>query len=373
MNTVAITLERYQRTPVYVDAVQVTATNFLAVAEWCGGVVTNSKSKTTVEEFAGLNPNEQHIVVPNPNPRIKGRDVRAYVGDWITWNGKGFKTWSNPTFQKAFVSTPKDVQDFEPGEPSNGPKALADDEKKYLDREDETEKVSEDAVRTLAGPRNLTMAEAREEFDMAKKFVDHGTAITDLKGAAEAGGYPTSDDPLPEEIDQNESSSEAAGAAFGEHETEGEVTDLDQKFLEMALVATGVQTEKSRVCDLAEGAEFLYDWKLFAVATKAGDYIVTTTGSGEVVTFYSPVHPEHNDPSWLIEVLTDTTSSTKKLNEAVIPQKKVIFEAQPTEENLGWTPEQKLQAQEIAEKAQAGVITLDEASRLIQGLTDEAQ
>ena len=85
-----LTLEKYTRKPFTVDAVQVTADNFGAVAEWCGG------------EVQALSDGVSYIKVDVNRP-ITTRQTRAFLGDWILLAGRGFKVYTEKAFRTNFV------------------------------------------------------------------------------------------------------------------------------------------------------------------------------------------------------------------------------------------------------------------------------
>jgi len=99
-------IERYQHTPLYVEAVRVTVENFDDVAEWCEGVICS-------EETEGKEPVD-FIKVATIRP-IRTRQTQAFVGDWVLKTGMGLKVYTNKAFHKSFVVAP----------PESDPKAVA--------------------------------------------------------------------------------------------------------------------------------------------------------------------------------------------------------------------------------------------------------
>lgn len=83
-------IEKYTRKPFTVDAVQVTADNFSAAAEWCGG------------EVQELSDGVSYIKVDVSRP-ITTRQTRAFLGDWILLAGRGFKVYTEKAFRTNFV------------------------------------------------------------------------------------------------------------------------------------------------------------------------------------------------------------------------------------------------------------------------------
>lgn len=67
---VSIETHTFNRHPVTVEAVQITAENMLDVSQWCGGKVVTPES------------DERYIDVPVQNPRVP-RHGQGRVGDWV--------------------------------------------------------------------------------------------------------------------------------------------------------------------------------------------------------------------------------------------------------------------------------------------------
>lgn len=89
-----IKTNKFARKPFYVDAVQVTAENMEAVAEWCmGDVQTTVKPEGAAEE--------QYIKVRVHRP-LTERQTKAFVGDWVLYAGTGFKVYTPRAFEKSF-------------------------------------------------------------------------------------------------------------------------------------------------------------------------------------------------------------------------------------------------------------------------------
>jgi hypothetical protein len=95
-----ISTKRYKRKPIYVDAVQVTPDNFMALAVWCQGEILNNDG-TETDENTQINPGAQHIKVRVHNPK-DARQTRAYVGDWILYTDRGYKIYTQGAFEKSF-------------------------------------------------------------------------------------------------------------------------------------------------------------------------------------------------------------------------------------------------------------------------------
>lgn len=94
--------EKYVRKPLYVDAVQVTAENFMDVARWCFGEIKN-KDGSDVDYSKGPDPENQFIKVRVTNPK-NIKQTQASVGDWILYtdSGRGFKVYTTKAFLASF-------------------------------------------------------------------------------------------------------------------------------------------------------------------------------------------------------------------------------------------------------------------------------
>lgn len=92
-----IVTEKYVRKPLYVDAVQVTAENFVDVANWCQSIIVNNDG-TPVGD---VNPGGQHIYVRVHNPKTP-RQTKAFVGDWILYTERGYKIYTQKAFKASF-------------------------------------------------------------------------------------------------------------------------------------------------------------------------------------------------------------------------------------------------------------------------------
>lgn len=84
-----IVTERYQRKPVYVDAVKVTEENFRALAMWCDAEIK-------------MGPEGEYIAVRVSNP-TNPRQWQARVGDWILYSPTGYKVYIDRSFQRNFT------------------------------------------------------------------------------------------------------------------------------------------------------------------------------------------------------------------------------------------------------------------------------
>lgn len=143
---------RYQRKPFFVDAMNVTATNFLAIAQWSKGIVHN-KDGSAVEP--GQDPNEQYIKINVDRPQ-NPRETRAYIGDWVVRTERGFKIYRRSQFLKFFVPVVDEAQPAlvsPPAEEDHTPTEtwIAKDQQQEFVPADDTERVDADAVGPVPG------------------------------------------------------------------------------------------------------------------------------------------------------------------------------------------------------------------------------
>lgn len=96
-----IVTKKYLRKPLVVDAVQVTADNFEAIAAWCQGEIVNNDGS----EVESVNPGGQHVRVRVHNPKTP-RQTKAYVGDWILYTERGYKIYTQKAFAASFDEAP---------------------------------------------------------------------------------------------------------------------------------------------------------------------------------------------------------------------------------------------------------------------------
>lgn len=89
-NQVTLKTDKFARKPFYVDAIQVTAENMEAVAEWCQGDVVKTEA-----------PKANYIKVRVHRP-MTPRQTQAFVGDWVLYAGTGFKVYTDRAFQGSF-------------------------------------------------------------------------------------------------------------------------------------------------------------------------------------------------------------------------------------------------------------------------------
>lgn len=81
-------IQKFQKKPLIVEAVRVSASNFNEVAGWCQG---------TIETGDGSEYIKVHVLNP-----MNDRQTRAFVGDWILYAGRGFKVYKDKAFTGAF-------------------------------------------------------------------------------------------------------------------------------------------------------------------------------------------------------------------------------------------------------------------------------
>lgn len=92
--TGVLSLETFVRKPFEVEAVQVSLDNIETIAQWCEGTLHD---KGATPRF----PATRYIRVPVKRPQSH-RQTLAYPGDWVLYNGKGFKVYTNEAFEKSF-------------------------------------------------------------------------------------------------------------------------------------------------------------------------------------------------------------------------------------------------------------------------------
>lgn len=99
-----INTQRYIRKPLYVDAVQVTEDNFYEVAHWCNGDIATDNPQ--FKERMGSAPvNQLYIRVRVHSPQ-SDRQKQAHIGDWVLYNNRGYKIYTDRAFQNSFDEEP---------------------------------------------------------------------------------------------------------------------------------------------------------------------------------------------------------------------------------------------------------------------------
>jgi hypothetical protein len=94
MPAIDILLQNFVRKPFEVSGVQVTLENVEVVAAWCGGKV---KDKAASARF----PATKFVKVPVKRPQTP-RQTTAFPGDWVLYNGTGFKVYTEQAFEASF-------------------------------------------------------------------------------------------------------------------------------------------------------------------------------------------------------------------------------------------------------------------------------
>lgn len=96
---------KYVRKPLYVEAVQVTAENFLDIVSWCQALVgaQGSEPGTEIRPADGveLDPAKHYIRIRVHNPQSQ-RQTKAFVGDWILYTEMGYKIYTDQAFTNNF-------------------------------------------------------------------------------------------------------------------------------------------------------------------------------------------------------------------------------------------------------------------------------
>jgi len=80
----------YRRTPLTVEAVQVSAENIYEVAKWCNGDVHSINAGT--KKFIQVN-----VIHP-----LAKKQTEANIGDWILKSNQGYKIYGDVAFNKGF-------------------------------------------------------------------------------------------------------------------------------------------------------------------------------------------------------------------------------------------------------------------------------
>lgn len=86
-----IETKKFVRKPLYVDAVQVTPTNFDEIATWCQGQIQQDSGPR----------GKRYIRVRVLQPKTP-RQSKAYVGDWLLYTEQGYKVYTSQAFHAAF-------------------------------------------------------------------------------------------------------------------------------------------------------------------------------------------------------------------------------------------------------------------------------
>jgi len=96
---------KYVRKPLYVEAVQVTADNFMNVADWCQALIGQKGGEAGHEDRPNdgfqVDPSRHYIRIRVHNPQSK-KQTMAFVGDWILYTEQGYKIYTDRAFQANF-------------------------------------------------------------------------------------------------------------------------------------------------------------------------------------------------------------------------------------------------------------------------------
>lgn len=87
-------IRKFTQKPFYVDAVQVTADNMAAVAEWCDGKVCTPEM-----------PDEAPYVKVSVIRPTHLRQTQAFERDWVLRTESGFKVYNPKAFNRSFTET----------------------------------------------------------------------------------------------------------------------------------------------------------------------------------------------------------------------------------------------------------------------------
>lgn len=84
--------ETFVRKSFPIQAVRVTEENMVEVAAWCGGAIkSETQGKRTV----------RYVEVPVHRP-MSERQKKAFVGDWVSFIGRSFKSYTQRAFDDCF-------------------------------------------------------------------------------------------------------------------------------------------------------------------------------------------------------------------------------------------------------------------------------
>lgn len=89
----SLDIGKYERTPFYVDAVEVTLDNMEDVTKWCGGEIKRQvRNRSQVVQYIQVN-------VTNP---VSEKQAKAFVGNWVLKTNSGFKVYTERAFASCF-------------------------------------------------------------------------------------------------------------------------------------------------------------------------------------------------------------------------------------------------------------------------------
>jgi hypothetical protein len=95
----SLNIQKYQRKPFTIDAIQITVDNMQEVAEWCGGEIILEKHGGRLVQYIKVD--VAHA--------ISERQKKAFVEDWVLKAGTGFKCYSKRAFPNNFEPAKKGV------------------------------------------------------------------------------------------------------------------------------------------------------------------------------------------------------------------------------------------------------------------------
>lgn len=120
----AIVTQKYVRKPIYVDAVEVTADNFMELAFWTTGKIESNDPDVPLAPGTPIDPETQHIKVPVTNAR-NARQAQAHLGDWVLKTEHGLKVYTPESFEGAFDQW-KEPEEIVAPEKPQPPEAICD-------------------------------------------------------------------------------------------------------------------------------------------------------------------------------------------------------------------------------------------------------
>lgn len=98
--------KKYATVTRLIDAVRVTEENMKAVARWCNGTIHETDPKIA-EQLNQAGHEQVWIKINTQNP-INEKQTQARVGDWVLYQNKGYKVYTNASFNRNFEKVHKD-------------------------------------------------------------------------------------------------------------------------------------------------------------------------------------------------------------------------------------------------------------------------
>lgn len=89
-------IRQFARRSFEVDAVLVTEDNIALVAEWCGGEVRSCAA------LPDSGKDVDHYIKVRVYHPLNERQTKAFVGDWVLYAGKGYKVYTQKSFEASF-------------------------------------------------------------------------------------------------------------------------------------------------------------------------------------------------------------------------------------------------------------------------------